>query len=114
MKTEIKITARAYPVQIRDERTGEKQSDTIVLDKARLQAAAMVGMSDRDLIYRLYNRQGFRVEEIGEPAKADLTVDLLEVYQKMLNDGLHDGLPEIMTLNEMEKELEAERRGEYS
>lgn len=96
MKTEIKITARAYPVQIRDERTGEKQSDTIVLDKARLQAAAMVGMSDRDLIYRLYNRQGFRVEEIGDPAKADITLDLHELYiDTVLSEALRD-VPEVI------------------
>lgn len=120
MKTEIKITARAYPVQIRDERTGEKQSDTIVLDKARLQAAAMVGMSDRDLIYRLYNRQGFRVEEIGEPAKADLVVDMEYLYWDQT-------LPELESLADIERSLgipenervftphkDAERKGESS
>lgn len=90
MKTEIMITVRAYPVQIRDERTGEKQSDTIVLDKARLQAAAMVGMSDRDLIYRLYNRQGFRVEEIGEPTKSDIDVDLEDLYTAQLRESITD------------------------
>ena len=80
MKTEIKITVRAYPVEIRDERTGEKMKDTIVLDKAMLQAAAMVGMGDEDLIYRLYNRKGYRVFEIGKPVKKDLVVDLLELF----------------------------------
>lgn len=81
MKIEIKITVRAYPVEIRDERTGEKMDDTIVLDKAMLQAAAMVGMGDEDLIYRLYNRKGYGVLEIGKPLKADLEVDLLELYK---------------------------------
>lgn len=87
MNTEIKITVRKYSVKIRDERTGETQGDTIVLDKARLQAAAVVGMSDRDLIFRIYNRKGFRVEEIGEPTKTDLNVDLLELFLKQEADA---------------------------
>lgn len=76
MKTEIKIAVRAYPVIIKDERTGEKSTDTIVLEKARLQAGAMLGMGDEDIIYRLYNRQGFRVLEVGQPVKREITVDL--------------------------------------
>lgn len=81
MKTEIKITARAYPVQIRDERTGEKQSDTIVLSKQKIQAAATIGLSDRDLIHRLCNRQGYHVLDVGKPKKKEIIVDLLELYE---------------------------------
>lgn len=80
MKTETMITVRAYPVEIRDERTGEKMKDTIVLDKAMLQAGAMVGLGDEDIIFRLYNRKGYRVLEIGKPVKKDLTVDLKRLY----------------------------------
>lgn len=87
MKTEIKITVRAYLLLIRDERTGEKTTDTIVLDKARLQAGAMVGLSDEDLICRLYNRQGYRVLDIGQPSKADLTLDLLELFNEQGADA---------------------------
>lgn len=82
MKTEIKITVRAYPVEIRDERTGEKMKDQIVLDKAMLQAGAMVGLGDEDIIFRIYNRKGYRVKEIGKPVKADLTVNLEDLYSK--------------------------------
>lgn len=82
MKTEIKITVRAYPVEIRDERTGEKMKDTIVLDKAMLQAGAIVGLGDEDIIFRLYNRKGYRVLEIGKPVKADLSVDLEQLYRE--------------------------------
>ena len=81
MKTEIKITVRAYPVEIKDERTGDRQQDTIVLDKATLQAGALVGLGDEEIIYRAYNRKGFRVLEIGKPVKADLAVDLLELFK---------------------------------
>ena len=43
MKTEIKITVRAYPVEIRDERTGEKMKDTIILDKDSPLAKILLG-----------------------------------------------------------------------
>lgn len=77
MKTEVKIQMRAYTVTIRDERSGETKADTIVLDKARLQAAHLVGMNDEDLIYRTYNRQGYRALSIVKPPrKMELTVDL--------------------------------------
>ena len=81
MKTEIMITVRAYPVQIRDERTGEKKSDTIVLSKQKIQAAATIGLSDRDLIHRLYNRQGYHVLDVGKPKKKEIIVDLLQLYE---------------------------------
>ncbi len=81
MKTEIMITVRAYPVQIRDERTGEKKGDTIVLSKQKIQAAATIGLSDRDLIHRLYNRQGYHVLDVGKPKKKEIIVDLLQLYE---------------------------------
>ena len=81
MKTEIKITVRAYPVKIRDERTGEKMDDTIVLSKQKIQAVATIGMSDRDLIFRLYNRQGYHVLDVGRPKKEEIIVDLLELFE---------------------------------
>lgn len=87
MKTEIKITVRAYPVEIRDERSGEQKQDKIVLDKARLQAASFVGMDDKDLIFRIYNRQGFRVLEVGKPTKAEITVNLYDGYKQLQITG---------------------------
>lgn len=98
MKTEIKITVRAYPVEIRDERNGEILRDTLVLDKAMLQAGAMVGLGDEDIIFRLYNRKGYRVLEIGKPVKADLSVDLLELYWDQT-------LPEPESLADIERSL---------
>ena len=82
MKTEIKIPVRAYAVQIKDERSGEKKNDVIVIEKAKLQAGAMVGLGDDDIICRIYNRQGYRVLEIAPPEKLELSVDLHELYQK--------------------------------
>ncbi len=39
MENTITIQARAFPVTIQDERTGERRADTICLDKRQLQAA---------------------------------------------------------------------------
>lgn len=80
MKTEIKIPVRAYPVELKDTRTGERITDTIVLEKSRLQAGAMFDLGDEDIICRIYNRQGYRVLEIGKPQKMELTVDLAQLY----------------------------------
>ena len=80
MKTEVKIQVRAYPVELKDHRTGETSSDLIVLTKDILQAAGMVGMTNEDLIYRTYNRKGYKVLEIGAVQKREITVDLNKLY----------------------------------
>ncbi len=93
MKTYVNISVRAFPVRIRDQRTGEVRPDVIILDKARLQAAQAVGIDSRELIYRTYNRQGFYVLDIEKPFKAEITVDLEEMYRGPLarcNDGTEE------------------------
>lgn len=84
MKNEIKIAVRAYPVVLKDTRTGEVKNDTIVLEKSRLQAGALFDLGDEDIIYRIYNRQGFRVLEIGKPDKQEITMDLTDIYAFMI------------------------------
>lgn len=76
MKTTVTIYTRRFPVTIRDERTGAKVQDSITLDKAQLQAAQLAGQSSKELIYRLYNHQGFRVLEIGKAEKGFVKVTL--------------------------------------
>ena len=46
------------------------------LDKAQLQAAQLVGMSSKELIYSIYNRRGFRVLDIGKAEKGRIEVEL--------------------------------------
>lgn len=81
MKTEFTINVRCFPVIIRDERTGQKLEDAIVFDKDRLRAAEAAGIGARELIQRTYNRQGYRVLEIGEAQKRVISMDLLELYK---------------------------------
>lgn len=80
MTTEIKIPVRVYPVTLKDVRTGEVIKDRIVLEKSRLQAGALFDLGDEDIIFRIYNRQGYRVLEIGKPHKVELTIDLKRAY----------------------------------
>lgn len=82
MKNEIIIQARAYLVTVRDERTGTERAEEIVLDKAQLRAMDTVRQSSTQLIYQLYNRQGFRVLNIGKPVKREIRVDLTELYHR--------------------------------
>jgi len=82
----ITIDARRFPVTLRDERTGEIQQESIILDKQHLQAAQMVGQSSKELIKRFYNRQGFRVLEISTPERRSLTLSLEDLWE------LHDSL----------------------
>lgn len=56
MKTYMEINIRVFPVKIRDERTGLKTEDTIVLEKPRLQAAQLVEIDSKELIRRIYNQ----------------------------------------------------------
>lgn len=76
MKNSITIEARRFHVVIRDSASGEVIMDTITLSKQQLQAAQLVGQSSKELICRLYQRQGCKVLDIGKAEKKTLTVDL--------------------------------------
>lgn len=80
MKTEITLTMRRFPVVIKDERTGEVLRDTITFDKDTLNAAQRVGQSSKELIYRMYNKCGFKVLEIGKPERGNVAVDLGKLF----------------------------------
>ena len=76
MKTFEYIPVRTFPVKIQDKRSGNEMTDSISLSKATLQAAQLVGESSAEVIYRSYDRKGYRVLDIGKPLKATITVDL--------------------------------------
>lgn len=76
MKDRITVEARRFPVIIKNNSNGEVTNDTITLIKQQLQAAQLVGQSSKELIHRLYQRQGCKVLDIGKAEKKTLTVDL--------------------------------------
>ena len=89
MKTTMKITLRAFPVKIQDTRTGEIKEDRIVLTKEQLHTADLVGQSSKELITRLYNREGYRVLEIGKAAKQSGELNLEAAY--LMGHFMEDG-----------------------
>ena len=83
IKTTVELTLRAFPVKIVDTRTGEESTDTIVLDKQCLQAADLVGQSSKELIERIYHRQGYKVLYIGKPDKLNVEFRLDNMYTEL-------------------------------
>ena len=84
MKTTFDLQVRAFPVKIRDERTGEEDVDIIVLDKPRLQAAQLVGQSSKELIERIYHKQGFKVLDVGKADKMTVQLQFDRVYDDLM------------------------------
>lgn len=86
MKNDVTIQVRAYSVTVEDQRSGEKSVELIALDKQQFQAAQIVGQSSNELIYRLFNRHGYKVLDIGKPVKKEIVVDLTELYREAVSD----------------------------
>lgn len=83
MRTTTEIKAFAYPVRLKDQRSGEQIQDTIVIPKEWLQLCGSEGLNiqdDKHLIFRAYNVRGYEVLEIGKRTALSLTVDLEQLY----------------------------------
>lgn len=92
MKTTVTIKAYAYPVRLKDHRTGVSTSDTIVIPAEWLRICGSMGLEicdDKHMIYRAYNRKGFEVLESGNRRKLTLDVDLERLYADHLNAVLN-------------------------
>jgi hypothetical protein len=79
----VTIKVFAYPVTIKDQRTGEKLEDMIVLPKEWLQICGSEGVNicdDKHMIYRAYNAKGYEVLEIRKRHNVQLTVNLEDLY----------------------------------
>lgn len=87
MNNTINVTVRAFPVKAKDMRSGTESAGHIVLTKEQLQAAALVGMDSETLICRIYNRQGYRVLDIGASDKKQVTVDLYSLDGEIVIEG---------------------------
>lgn len=82
MENRIKIEARRFPVVTRNTATGAVSSDSIIITKEQLNAAQIVGQSSKELIYRLYARNGFKVLDIGKAEKKTLCVNLAVLWDE--------------------------------
>ena len=91
MKNTVEITVRAFPVTVRDNRTGEKTEDTLVLTREQVMSALHVDMDSKELIHRLYRKQGYSVLEIGKAFKQTIPVDFYIHNEVIQAEGLADG-----------------------
>lgn len=85
MKTTTKINAYAYPVTLKDNRTGERIQDVIVIPKEWLQICGSDGLEisdDKHLIFRAFNVRGYEVIEIGKRRSIQLSIDLERAYRE--------------------------------
>lgn len=83
MQTTTTIKAYAYPVKIKDHRSGVSNSDTIVIPAEWLRICGSMGLEicdDKHMIYRAYNRKGFEVLEVGNRRRITLRIDLERLY----------------------------------
>ena len=91
MKTTTTIRAYAYPVIIKDLRTGEEREDVIVLPKEWLFICGSDGVNisdDKRMIYRAYNVRGYEVLEISKRRSVQLSVNLEELYTAQLRESV--------------------------
>ena len=89
MKTEMKIKTFAYPVTLKDNRTGEQLQDTIVIPKEWLQICGSDGLNisdDKHMVYRAYNIRGYEVIEIGKRRSIQLSIDLERAYREQTEE----------------------------
>ena len=99
MQTTVNVKAFAYPVRIKDHRSGVSGTDTIVLPVEWLRICGSMGLEicdDKQMIYRAYNRRGYEVTEIGNRHRITLSVDLERLYAEhngtMVQASLLEGL----------------------
>ena len=87
MRTYQSIQLRRFTVQVKDGRTGEVFRDAIVLSKDQLRAAQLVGQSSKELICRIYNREGRTVLDIdGKAEKREIPLDLEGIFNEVMVD----------------------------
>lgn len=81
MRNIVTLEARRFSVIVKNNIDGEVIQDTIVLSKQQLQAAQLVGQSSKELIFRAYQRQGYKVLDIGKAEKKTIAVDLDTLWE---------------------------------
>lgn len=87
MKHSITIEARKFEVTAECKETKEVTTDSIILTKAELQAAQLIGSSSKGVICGIYGKKGYAVLDIGKAQRRTLTVDLDALwYGAMLED----------------------------
>lgn len=76
LKTTMTVQLRRFDVLVEDQRTRETKEDAIVFTLDQLHAAQLVGQSSKELICRVFERQGYKVLDIGRAERREATLRL--------------------------------------
>ena len=76
LKTTMVVQLRCFDVLVEDQRTHGVKEDAIVFTLDQLHAAQLVGQSSKELIMRAYERQGYKVLEIGKAKRRGTVLHL--------------------------------------
>lgn len=76
MKTTMTVQLRRFDVLVEDQRTRETREESIVFTLEQLHAAQLVGQSSKELICRVFERQGYKVLDIGRAERREATLRL--------------------------------------
>lgn len=76
MKTTMTVQLRRFDVLVEDQRTRETREESIVFTLEQLHATQLVGQSSKELIMRAFERQGYKVLDIGRAERRTATLCL--------------------------------------
>lgn len=78
--TTFEVHLLRLPVWFEDP-DGRKVEYHVVLEKAQLQAAGLIGLSSKEVITRLCARQGFKLLDVGKAERLTVTLDLERLWE---------------------------------
>lgn len=79
MKHLFSMELRRFPVRVQSA-SGEITEDHIIITKQELHAAQLVGQSSKELITRIYKRNGYKVLDIGTAEKRTVAANLCDLW----------------------------------
>ena len=76
LKTTMTVQLRRFDVLVEDQRTRETREESIVFTLEQLHAAQLVCQISKELICRAFERQGYKVLDIGRAERREATLHL--------------------------------------
>ena len=69
-----------FYVRVWSPKTETNSEEPVTLTKEQLRAAGLIGLSSKEVIARICERQGLQVLEIGKAARRTVSIDLDELW----------------------------------
>ena len=81
MKNAISIEVRRFPVLVWNTQANRIEEHSATVSKQQLQAAQLVGQSSKELISRLFEREGMKALVIGKAERKSIVLDLETLWE---------------------------------